>query len=400
MRKPEKTFLTSSVDSELVRSIAASIGPDTVVVTILPEARYRELSAGSIFSRLWLRFLTHAVFPFWLVIRATFSPPGSVWIVSTNPFHAPTWILNTAKAHGRKMVHLIFDLYPDALEVAGLIPRDGRRSRKIGAAIRKVQERCDGAVYLGELLRRHAEARHGSARVSAVIDAAADDTQFHPNQAAEGFPLELHYGGQLGAMHDTESLLAAVVGSKRDRADGLIAFDFRVGGPGIKRLAAARGGEGVVIEPPIGVAEWRDHVSRFPIGIVTLSPAGALVCLPSKTYGLMAAGCAIIAICPGWSDLGKLIRETGAGWVIDNSVVEEAPEWGENGIDEVSFARRPAMEVGAEIVSILRRLPVTPKRVDEFRANALAAAKTTFGRSSMSAAWHDFLSKIRYPRAK
>jgi hypothetical protein len=394
-----KTYLTSSVDSVLVRSIASAIGPDTVVVAMLSEARYRELSGGSWISRSWLRFLTHGVFILFLAWRARFSPRGSVWIVSTNPFHAPAWVLAETRKRGSKMVHLVFDLYPDALEAAGVIAPDSRRSNKIAAATRDVQSGCDGAVYLGELLRSHAEARYGAAKVSAVIDAAGDGSRFIANNSVEQFPLALHYGGQLGAMHDTDSLLAAIVGTKRDRADGLVAFDFRVSGSGARRLAAIRGSEGVVIEPPMEFEAWREHVSGFRIGIVTLSPAGALVCLPSKTYGLMAAGCAILAICPAWSDLGRLVRETSCGWVIDNSVVEEAPRWGESGIDEALLRKRPGMEVGNEIASILHRVLETPGRIAEFKANALAAAQSTFGKGSMTAAWHDFLSKIRYSKS-
>lgn len=398
MRPKQRTYLTSSVDTELLRSIARAIGPDTTVVTILPERRYRELSAGSIAARLWLRFITLWVFPIKLFARIRFSPRSSVWIVSTNPFNAASWVLPAVKARGVKMVHLVFDLYPDALEAAGVIRLNSGKSRRIAKATRRVQATCDGAVYLGELLRHHAESRHGAAKVSAVIDAAADPSRYVENKGGEEFPLALHYGGQLGAMHDTDSLLAAIVGTKRDRNDGLVAFDFKATGAGARRIAAVGGSEGVTIAPPMDFEAWREHVSNFRIGLVTLTPAGALVCLPSKTYGLMAAGCAIMAICPAWSDLGRLVLETRCGWLIDNSVVEEAPQWSESGIDEVALRIRPGMEVGGEIASILRRLLETPRRIEEFQANALAAAKSTFGVGSMAAAWQDFLSRIRYPR--
>jgi hypothetical protein len=393
-----KTFLTSSVESELLHSIAAAIGPGTVIVTMLPEARYRQLAAGSWVRRAWLRFLTHVIFPLKLAFKARRSPRDSVWIVSTNPFHAPACVLAEARRRGCKMVHLVFDLYPDALEAAGISTPDSKRSRKIADSTRRVQAECDGAVYLGELLRSHAEARYGAAKISAVIDAAANGSRFVANKGAGRLPLALHYGGQLGAMHDTDSLLAAIVGTKRDRADGLVSFDFRVSGSGARRLAAVNGSEGVTIGPPMAFEEWRVHASNFQIGIVTLSPAGALACLPSKAYGLMAAGCAILAICPAWSDLGRLVRETSCGWVIDNSVVDEAPRWDANGIDSAHLQRRPGMEVGNEIASILHRILVTPDRIAAFGANAFTAAQTTFGRSSMSAAWQDFLSKIRYSK--
>lgn len=367
-------------------------------MSILPERRARELSGGTFLARAWLRFLTHWIYPIKLFARIRFSPKRAVWIVSTNPFNAASWVLPAAKARGVKIVYLVFDLYPDALEAAGIIKRDGGRSRRIAKTTRKVLASCDGTVYLGELLRHHAEARHGAARVSAVIDAAADPSRFLANKRGDEFPLALHYGGELGAMHDPDSLLAAIVGTKRDRMDGLVAFDFKASGDGARRIAAVKGVEGVTMDPPLDFEAWRDHVSNFRIGLVTLSPAGALVSLPSKVYGLMAAGCAIMAICPAWSDLGRLVLETRCGWLIDNSVVEEAPQWSENGLDDAALRLRPGMEVGSEIASILHRLLETPRRIEDFQANALETARSTFGLGSMSAAWQDFLSKIRYPR--
>lgn len=398
MRTKPATFLTSSVASELVQSIAAAIGADTVVVTMFSEKRSRELAQGSWVARAWLRFMTDWVFPAKLYAKIRFSPRNSVWIVSTNPYNAAFRVLRAVRARDVKMVHLVLDLYPEALEAAGTIKRGSGCSLRISAGTREVQSGCAGSVYLGELLRRHAEARHGAAKVGTVIDASTDPSRFSRNGSTGEFPLTLHCGGQIGGSHDPDSLLAMIVGTKRDRVDGLITFDFRVSGAGARRLMAVNGSEGVVIGAPMDFESWREHVSAFKIGIVTLSPAGALSCIPTEVYRLMAAGCAILAICPAWSDLGRLVRETACGWVIDNSAVDEAPDWGENGIDGAALLRRSGMEVGNEAASILHRVLETPRRVDEFRANSLAAARTAFGNSSMAAAWHDFLSKVRHSK--
>lgn len=292
-------------------------------------------------------------------------------------------------------MHLVLDPYPETLEGKGTGKQGSKRLLQLAAAIREVQSKCAGAVYLGELLRRHAEARYGASRLSAVIDASPDPSRFAENKATDGFPLTLHCGGRLGESNDTDSLLAMVVGTKRDRVDGLISFDFRVSGSGAKRLMAVHGSEGVSIGAEMDFAAWREHLSRFRIGVVSLTPAGSLSCLPSEVYALMAAGCAILAICPSWSDLGRLVRETACGWVIDNSILDEPPEWNEDGIGGAALRQRPGMEVGNEIASILHRVLETPHRIDDFRTNSLAAARTAFGTSSTAAAWHDFLSKVR-----
>ena len=68
----------------------------------------------------------------------------------------------------------------------------------------------------------------------------------------------------------------------------------------------------------------------FHIGLVTLMPYSSTVCLPSKTYGMMASGLAILSISPVWSDLSKLIKKHNAGWIINNSPYELAPKYSSN----------------------------------------------------------------------
>ncbi len=377
------TVLSSSVDSDLVQGIGARIGGDLVCFTTVSEAQYRRWSAGSPLARWWLRALGWVAHPVRLAWRLLVAPRGTTFVITTNPFFAPalaTWIGGWRK---HRVVHYVFDLYPDALEAAGVIGVNGFRSRLIAALTRSTQRRCAGAVYLGAALQRHAEARHGRAAHSAVIDVAADESIFVATVRVKVPPLILHYGGQLGKMHDAASLAEAVRLLQREREAGAVAFDLRVGGAQASQLMVFAGLPGVNVGPVLPAAEWRRRVQGLHVGLVSLTPPGARVCLPSKTYALFAAGLAVLAVAPEASDLARLVNDNGAGWVIDNSAGGQEQAAPEN-----------ATVVGGRIAVLVRRLLKNPTEVRARGQAAAQAATTRYGRLSIRNHWQQFLANI------
>ena len=368
----------SSVDSDLVRSVAARIGNTAGVFTTLSEIRYRELSSGGKWARLWLRGLMNGVYPILLVWKISRKERGTLWVVTTNPFFAPGLAAWVAKFRGQRVVHHVFDLYPDALEAAGVAKQGGFVSRLIAAWTRFTQRNCAAAVYLGEELRRHTEGRYGAAPCSAVIAVSADEREFAAPEIKGPLSRELlriHYGGQLGAMHDAAGLAAGVAALALERAAGRVSFDFMAGGSGARQLTRFAGEPGVALQETASSSEWRQVAVRHQIGLVALTPAGMHVCLPSKTHAMMAAGLAIIAICPAQSDLAALVRDTGAGWVVDN-------------------ADKSALETGRRFADLVRELIAKPEMVWEARRCARHAAKTRYGHLEISQAWGSFIAKL------
>lgn len=377
--------LSSSVRSDLIESIAARIGSDTEILSTISEARYRRWSASGSAARATLRFLGWFVHPVRLVTRLLTSPRGTIFVVTTNPFFAPALAVGVGGWRRHRIVHHLFDLYPDALEAAGAIAENGWQSRFIAGLTRSAQRGCAGAVYLGRELQRHAERRHGSARHSAVIDVAADESLFNATDRGRSGPLTLHYGGQLGRMHDAAALVEAVRRLRTERESGSVRFDFRVGGARAGQLLALSGEPGVVVGPVLPAEEWRRHVAGMQVGLVSLTAAGANVCLPSKTYAMLAAGLAVIAVAPASGDLAGIIRETGAGWVVDNPARRE-------GAAESAAAESGAGEM---IVEIVRRLLRNPDEIRVRRDAARAAATGRFGRDEISGRWRKFLAELR-----
>lgn len=239
-------------------------------------------------------------------------------IVTTNPFYAPWLVQRRRKPNPHaKTVCLLYDLFPDALEVAGLIRRDGPASRLLAALTRQTFARSDAVVFLGERLRDHAITRYGQPKLSAVIPVGADHTAFenHPPNAAEQAPIDILYCGQLGRMHEVDTLRDYLT---QQRCPASIRFRFHGRGPGIEKLrpVATTHPKQLSLGDPLPDAAWRAAMQSAPVALVTLREGAQTVCLPSKTYSALAAGQAVLAICPPDSDLADLIRQYDAGWVV------------------------------------------------------------------------------------
>lgn len=325
-------------------------------VYFFPMERYRRWHGGGKLQRLALRAAFLGLYPFKAAWVALTAPGGSTFVVTSNTFFVPLLVAWVGKLRGQRTFELLFDLYPDAIEVYDPSQRGGWLSRLIGWVTRQTQKHCDGVVYLGDVLRQHAEARYGPAKRSSVIEVIADAKLFEkPKEEGRAVsprppsvrdevtqetvggdremvdcseeaialrsgassPLRIRYGGQLGHMHHAE-LLARCVAAGAEELKA-VAFDFFVSGAGVPKARPILEAAGIKLQAPSFDPDWRARMSECPISLVALSPGGATVCFPSKTFASLAAGQAILAICPRWSDLGRMIEKHELGWVVDNS---------------------------------------------------------------------------------
>jgi glycosyltransferase involved in cell wall biosynthesis len=398
MTRRKRIFACSSVALDYFAFLVDSLGSaaTTVVpVTALTEHAYRRASRSSRRTRALLRVRMYVVYPF-LLVAATFrARRGDAFVVTSNTFFAPAIVAVLAGWRGIQVVHLLYDLYPDAIEVAGRMQTGGLASRLIGCVTRLNQHQAAGTVYLGDFLRDYAERRWGETRRPGVIPIATDVRLYQAAPPPAGLsPLRMHYGGQLGLMHDADSLVEGLHLLARDGALGkTVAFDGLLSGSRAPAFEAAlRGTPGVIVGGTLPSDAWRRHVERAHVGVVTLSPGGATVCLPSKTYAMMAAGLAIVAICPAWSDLARLIEEFGAGWVINNSPCQQ-PLVEANYVDACR-ACRPTAEVAADFREKVQQLVAEPALVQQSRHNAIAAIRSRFSPEQIAEKWAGYLQSL------
>lgn len=391
-------YLCSSVRADYVSFAAECLDPALFRVRelyYLTDTEYRKSARSTGIRRCWFRFQLYVLYPIMALSRALFAEAGAIFIVTSNTFYMPLLISFVSAIRGNKTIHLLYDLFPDALVVAGKVKRRSLAASFLGHLTRWTQRRCDGTVYLGEFLAQHAEACWGRPRVKACIDISADVSLYQREEPKAHWPLVFHYGGQLGHMHCAPTLVAALEKACAEPALKEAArFNFRVSGAWSRLVEETFHDSPVEVGPAVPSDQWRQLIEDFDVGLVTLTPGGATVCLPSKTYGMMAGGLAILAICPKWSDLGKLILDNEVGWVISNSPYDSAPTFPGNDYFGKMCAERADREVAEEFNDCIKHILANPDELLRRRRNAFRLMRSKFSKESLGKDWCNVLSRL------
>jgi len=129
-------------------------------------------------------------------------------------------------------------------------------------------------------------------------------------------PVRALYCGNLGRMHDVDTLVGALHGGLPETLE----VNFRGNGAGFRLLEDAvqernLGGR-VSVGGNLKEADWIAAMRGADVALVTMKPGAEGVVMPSKTYSALAAGQAVVAICPEASDLADTIRTHDCGWVV------------------------------------------------------------------------------------
>jgi glycosyltransferase involved in cell wall biosynthesis len=281
------------------------------------QADYRNARSG--IARWRLRVQTYGSYPMKLTVRFV-CVKRTVGVVCTNTFFAP-WLAELAAGRsGAPIVHWVFDLFPDALVLAGKIHSGSLAERILRSCVRSTLNHAAANVFLGERLRAFAEARFGSIPRSVVIPVGCDARPFRdaiPATRTEGAPVRVLYCGNLGRMHDIATFLRAA-------KDGLpvgIDFEFRGNGAGFREVEdavrVARLAPRVRVSCHLPDDEWVEAMRAADVALVTMRPGAEGLVMPSKTYSALAAGQAILAVCPRASDLADTVLAHDCGWVVE-----------------------------------------------------------------------------------
>jgi len=329
--------------------------------------------ARSWLARLWLRTATYAVYPLRLGARFSGELHLQVGVVCTNTFYAPWLAVLLAGRRGPAIVHWVFDLFPDVLILADTLRPGSWRERALRRLVRRTFDRAAVNVFLGERLRYFAEAQFGPISRSVVIPVGCDARPFENNPpvaCVAGQPIRVLYCGNMGRMHEVETLVAAL----RPELPSVLEFNFHGNGAGFRQLEIAVGernlGARVKVGGNLSEADWVRAMSAADVALVTMKPGAEGVVMPSKTYSALAAGQAVVAICPEASDLADTIRTHECGWVV-------APG------DANGLARLLA-DIARQPEELLRR-----------RQNAWQAGQHVFDQRVLAKAWIAVLESAR-----
>jgi colanic acid biosynthesis glycosyl transferase WcaI len=274
-------------------------------------------SGGARFSRgkigrlkSYASFFTRAAFQGLRVAR-----PGLVLTLTTPPL---TSLLGTLLKMTRGCRHYIWemDLYPDiALDLHVLKP-GSILTRMIRRAADWSRHKADGVIVLGEDMKTRLIAHGIPEHKIHVAENWADGCEITP-LAFPGGPLVIHYSGNLGLAHDVETTMGAL---KQFGSDPRFRFVFA--GDGAKRDLMERfcrslNIQTVSFQPYSSRADLGRSLGTGHLGLVTQLPETCGSVVPSKTYGIMAAGRPLLYIGPRNATPARIIEKHRCGWQVD-----------------------------------------------------------------------------------
>lgn len=268
------------------------------------------------FGKLWSLYVQ----PFFNGIAQ--SRDADIAVVTTNPFFFPPLLCCLRNLFWRKRytVALIYDLFPDAMELDGIVSKNGIVSAILARLTAYAIRNSDATVFLGEKLQSHIEQRFGPAKRGVIIPVGSivedfDDMRILP--VSDTSEISVLYCGNMGRAHDSQTVGDYL--NSPSAFPGKICFYASGAGFASLRRRVEDGGcsSRVSFSGPLAADDWKATMKASHVALVTMKPGWENVVMPSKTYSAMAAGQAVIAICPTESDLANLVRNSDCGWVLE-----------------------------------------------------------------------------------
>jgi glycosyltransferase involved in cell wall biosynthesis len=269
----------------------------------------------------------------------------------------------TARRTGARFVFLCQDVFP---EVASLL--EDFRSDAVNALLERVNRfllrRADRVVALGETMKKRlVEGKGADARKVTVIHNWADSGLLSPGPKDNAFSREhgLHekfvvmHSGNIGLSQNLDILLAA--------ASSLGDVVFLLVGDGVRRkplqdLAASRGLSNVLFLPYQERERMRDSYATADVFVVSLKRGLSGYIVPSKLYGILAAGRPYVAAVEEDSEVAAITRAHDCGLVVAPGDTEGLVHEIERLHRDRSLARRLGENAGRAAAGFERRKQV------------------------------------------
>ena len=241
--------------------------------------------------------------------------PDTVVTLTTPPL---TSVFGRILKLSRGCRHFIWemDVYPDIAVELGTLKRRSTLTYFIGALADWSRRNADGIIVLGEEMKARLIARDIPEHKIHVAENWAEGTEITPGPFPDG-PLVLHYSGNFGLAHETETISAVVTHFANDLR---FQFVFAGGGVGRQRLETYCREQGIanaLFRPYASRAELGSSLAQGHLGLVTQLPQTCGSIVPSKTYGIMAAGRPLLYIGPREATPARIIERYQCGWQVN-----------------------------------------------------------------------------------
>jgi colanic acid biosynthesis glycosyl transferase WcaI len=252
---------------------------------------------------------------------------GDIVVTKTDPPLISLIAMAAARRRGARLIIWMQDVYPELAVKLGVPFIRGPVAMILAALRNRSLRYAEATVVVGRLMGDTVEALGAPAARVHVIPNWCNDEEIKPLEDADN-PLRkvwelqkkfvIGYSGNLGRAHDFGTVLAA---AEQLRDEAGILFLLIGGGKRFQDLARAvkeRGLEHLFRFAPYQERKLLTYSLGAPdVHWISLNPALEGFIVPSKFYGIAAAGKPIIVIAANDGELSRLVRACACGVVIE-----------------------------------------------------------------------------------
>lgn len=305
----------------LATAVAVAAAPDSC-----PPGKVRVVRVGGLFSRRSLLFRAAsyvAIIPA-LLCRALVLPRADFVVTLTDPPMLASIGPVVAFLKRSSSIHWAQDIYPEIAEELGVLARGGAPANLLRAISSWALRRYDRVVSIGRCMSSRLVARKiDPSRIITIPNWSAPDSirpmahgdnAFRKMQGWDG-RFVVTYSGNMGLAHEFDTILDAA-GQLQDEN---VLFVFIGDGPRraeVERKATALRLANVRFLPPQPREKLNESLSAADVHLVTMRRELCGLVVPSKFYGVMAAGRPGIFVGPAESEVARFIEEQRVGRVI------------------------------------------------------------------------------------
>jgi len=310
---------------------------------------------------------------------ADLARPGDLIIAKTDPPLVSVIALKAARRTGARLVNWLQDVYPETAAVLGVPFVRGPVAAALAALRDRTLRLAAATVAVGQSMASTAAARGAPIDTIRVIANWCDDENIKPvppeqNPLRETWGLAdkfvFEYSGNLGRAHEFDTVLGA---AERLRDDQRFVFLMIGGGNRLNQLHKMVTERGLDRAFRFMPYQERSQLS-YSLGVadahwLSLNPKLEGLILPSKFYGIAAAGRPIVAIADRGGEIATLVQKHGCGFAIAPGDADA-------------------------LVEALRRMAREPHTVAEMGARARQMLVAEYSRQHSLARWRDLLAQL------
>lgn len=331
----------------------------------------------------YLTFYTSAAWRLWRLARR-----DDILVAKTDPPLISVVGATIAKLRGARLVNWLQDVFPEVAAKLEVRIMQGRLGQVVQRWRNASLKSATLNVVLGERMAGYLQTQGLAPERIAVIHNWAEpgirpvDSRENPLRAEWGLKEKfvIGYSGNMGRTHEFETILQAMERLQEKGSEGenpAIVFLFIGDGhyrPWLERQARRRGLDNLIFKPYQPRERLAESLSVPDVHLISLRPAMEGLIVPSKFYGIAAAGRPVLFIGDPEGEIGRIVREADCGAAV--------------GIGQ-----------GQALAGQIRHLYESSELRTRWGSNARTLLEERFDRKIALTAWDDLLQHIDNPKA-